>query len=247
LIDYFLGCLKNGDAKALESYEYKLESDFLQQLHGIHDVVAYFSKMWLCAYPILPTHERGLWGDTFCIRWLYNWLNISIGIWSLTRKTRYLLFNKNASNNPYCILFHDDNVVSGHYEPLLYKKNSICNIGGPCIYFLESQWKRIMHRIDSHGLQLATIVVFSCGDSLFNAIFCLLEEEFDVQSLWLYTIHSFCDAIIGGNQHAFSFFHQHLSPHLLENMPSIASWQEYLVNMALTYEKGNVEGCRFCL
>jgi hypothetical protein len=24
LIDYFLGCLKNGDAEALESYEYKL-------------------------------------------------------------------------------------------------------------------------------------------------------------------------------------------------------------------------------
>jgi hypothetical protein len=125
LIDYFLGCLKNGNAKALESYEYELESYFLQQLHGIHDVATYFSKMWLFASPILLAHERGLWGDTFCIRWLSNWLNISIGIWSLTRKTRYLLFNKTTSNNPYCILFHDDNVVSGHYEPLLYRKMSI--------------------------------------------------------------------------------------------------------------------------
>jgi hypothetical protein len=119
LIDYLLGYLKNGDAEALDSYEYKLESDFLQQLHGIHDVATYFSKMRLFASPILPTHERGIWGDTFFIWWLSNWLNISIEIWSLTRKTIYLLFNKIASNNPYCIVFHDANVVSGHYEPLL--------------------------------------------------------------------------------------------------------------------------------
>jgi hypothetical protein len=45
LLDYFLGCLKNGDVEALESYKYELESDFLRQLHGIHDVTMYFSKM----------------------------------------------------------------------------------------------------------------------------------------------------------------------------------------------------------
>jgi hypothetical protein len=66
LIDYFLGCLKNGDVEALELYEYELASDFLLQLHGIHDVTMYFSKMWLSASAILPAHERGLWGDTFC-------------------------------------------------------------------------------------------------------------------------------------------------------------------------------------
>ena len=125
LIDYFLACFKNGDVEALQFYEYELESDFLRQLHGIHDVATYFSKMWLSTSPILPAHERGIWGDTFCIRWLSNWMNISVGIWSLTRKTRYLLFNKIASNNPYCILFHDANFVSGHYEPLLYIKMSI--------------------------------------------------------------------------------------------------------------------------
>jgi hypothetical protein len=104
-----------------------------------------------------------------------------------------------------------------------------------------------MHRIHCHGLQIATIVASSCGDSLFNAIFYLVATEFDVQSLWIYTVQSFCNAIIGGNQQAFSCLHQHLSPYLLENMPTIGSWQEYLVNMALPYEKGNVEGGRFCL
>jgi hypothetical protein len=43
MIDYLLGCLKNGDIEALESYEYEPESDFLRQLHGMHDVTTYFS------------------------------------------------------------------------------------------------------------------------------------------------------------------------------------------------------------
>jgi hypothetical protein len=107
LIDYFLTFFKNGNVKALQSYEYELEYDFLQQLHGIQDVTSYFSKMWFSASPILPPHERGLWEDTFCIWWLSNWLNISVGIWSLKRETRYILFNKSASDNPYCIIFHD--------------------------------------------------------------------------------------------------------------------------------------------
>jgi len=42
LIDYFLTCFKNGDVEALQSYEYKLEFDFLRQLHGIQDVTTYF-------------------------------------------------------------------------------------------------------------------------------------------------------------------------------------------------------------
>jgi hypothetical protein len=67
LIDYFLTCFKNGDVKALQSYEYELESDFLRQLHRIQDVTTYFSKMWLSASPVLPPNERVLWGDTVCI------------------------------------------------------------------------------------------------------------------------------------------------------------------------------------
>jgi hypothetical protein len=147
LIDHFLACLENGNVEALESYQFELAFDFLCQLHGIHYVNTYFSNMWLFASATLPAHERGLWGDTFCIWWLAKWLNISIGIWSLTRKRRYLLFNKTASRDSYCILFHDANPLSGHYEPLLYKKLSICNLGGPDIYlsltckYLQSHWK----------------------------------------------------------------------------------------------------------
>jgi hypothetical protein len=94
-----------------------------------------------------------------------------------------------------------------------------------------------MHLIHCHGLQIVTIVLSSCGDSLFNEIFYLVATYFDVLSLQLYTIQSFFNASIGGIQQAFSFFHQQLSPYLLENVPTIVSWKEYLVNMSLPYEK----------
>jgi hypothetical protein len=96
-------------------------------------------------------------------------------------------------------------------------------------------------------LHIATTIAYSCGDSLFNAICYLVAIEFDVQSLRLYTVQSFCNVIIGGNQQDFSCLHQHLSPYLLECMSTIGSWQQYLVSMELSYEKGNVEGGIFCL
>src|ERR1700678_4422190 len=43
LIDHFLTCLHNGDLEAASSYEYELASDFLYQLHGVHDVHTYLS------------------------------------------------------------------------------------------------------------------------------------------------------------------------------------------------------------
>jgi hypothetical protein len=63
----------------------------------------------------------------------------------------------------------------------------------------------------------------------------------------LYTVQSFCNAIIGDNQQDFRCLHQHLCPYLVENMLAVGSWHEYLVNMALPYEKGNMESCRFYL
>jgi hypothetical protein len=100
LIDHFLDFLENGNVEALESYQYELASNSLFQLHGIHDVSTYISKMRLSVSATLSPHERGLWGDTFCIRWLAKWMNISIGIWSLTRKRIYLLFNKTKYRDP---------------------------------------------------------------------------------------------------------------------------------------------------
>ena len=114
-------------------------------------------------------NERGIWGDTFCIWWLVKWLKISIVVWSLTRKTRYLYFNKDSNIDPYCILFHDANPVCVHYEPLLYKKLSACNFEETNNYLsqicknLECHWNSIMHRMHSHGLKRAIPNTSSCG------------------------------------------------------------------------------------
>jgi hypothetical protein len=95
--------------------------------------------------------------------------------------------NKISTIQQNCILFHDANPVSGHYEPLLYRKISICDLGVPHIYLslickdLESHMKQSMHHIYSHGLHMATTIASSCGDSLFNAICYLVATEFNVQ------------------------------------------------------------------
>jgi hypothetical protein len=104
-----------------------------------------------------------------------------------------------------------------------------------------------MHHMHSHGLHIETTSTYTCGDSLFKAIFYLIAKEFDVHSLHLYTVQSFCNAIIGGSQHGFNYLHQHLLPYLIESMTTIGCWQQYLVNMAMPYEKGNIEGGTFCL
>jgi hypothetical protein len=161
-------------------------SYFLYQLHGIHDVGAYLLKMWLFAFANQPENERGLWGDTFFIRWLANWLKISIAVCSVTRKIRYLIFNKSASRDLYCILFHDSNPLVGHYEPLFYKRSSICNFGRSNTYLslvwkeLEFHWKRRMQDMHSRGLDIATTSTTSCGEILFIALCFLVATEFDV-------------------------------------------------------------------
>ena len=129
LIDHVLECLGKNNIEALESYQYELSLDFLNQLHGISNIETYLCKMRLLASMALNEMQRGQWGDTFCICWVAKWLNISISIWSLTRKNKYLLFNPTANINPYCILFHDANPSSGPYGPLLYKKLTIIAIG----------------------------------------------------------------------------------------------------------------------
>jgi hypothetical protein len=82
-------------------------------------------------------------------------VNISIVVWSLTRKIKYLHFNRNANTNPYCILFHDANPVSGHDGPLLYKKLSRCNLEEYDSYLslmcknFKYHWKCIMNKMHS--------------------------------------------------------------------------------------------------
>jgi len=95
-------------------------------------------------------------------------------------ETKYFHFNKNASADPYYMLFHDANLVSGLYEPLLYKKLARCNIEQPdtCLSpmckNLEYYWKCNMEKMHYYGLSKAIYVVSSCNDSLFKTLYYLI-------------------------------------------------------------------------
>jgi len=252
LIDHFLFCLKNNDIEAIQSYQYELAPDFLYELHGVNDIGTYLHKMRYSASTNIKESDRGLWGDTFCIRWLAKWIDISIAVWSLTRKTRYLLFNQHENAIPYCILFHDANPVSGHYEPLVYQKFPICICNESNIYLspickdIESHWMHIANNMLLNGLTIAKQVTSNCGDSLFNVICYLVATEFNAECLRLYIVQSFCNALMHKNQEALHCLEQYLVVYAIHYTMN-SNWQQYLINMAMSYEKGQVEGGPFCL
>ena len=252
LIDHFLFCLKNNDVEAIQSYEYELAPDFLYELHGVNDIGTYLHKMHCSASTNIKESDRGLWGDTFCIRWLAKWLDISIAVWSLTRKMRYLLFNQHENAIPYCILFHDANPVSGHYEPLVYQKFPICICNQSNIYLspickdIESHWMHIANNMLLNGLTIAKQVTSNCGDSFFNAICYLVATEFDAECLRLCIVKSFCNALMHKNKEALHCLEQYLIVDVIHYTMN-NNWQQYLINMAMPYEKGQVEGGPFCL
>jgi hypothetical protein len=112
---------------------------------------------------------------------------------------------------------------------------------------LEYYWKCNMDKMHSYGLSKAIPVVSNCGDSLFREIFYLIAIDFDVQSLRLYIVQSFCNAMKSSDQNALHCLHEYLGPGAIHNTTIIVNWQEYLVNMAMPYEKGKIEGGGFCL
>ena len=97
-----------------------------------------------------------------------------------------MLFNRNANTDPYCILFHDSNAISGHYEPLLYKNLGKYNFKASNTYFLamckylEDHSKCIACDMHSHGLEKPKSNTSDCGYIMFCAIFYLITRDFDV-------------------------------------------------------------------
>lgn len=223
----------------------------LSQLHGIHDVDTYLHKMKFSASNSNFESERGLWGDTFCIRWLSKWLNIPIGVWPLTRKTKYLFFNHHLDTIPLNILFHDTNPVTGNFEPLLHKILPRCNSVqnyylSPLCKNLENHYESIFHEMKIHGFHIAKKTMSKCPNSMFSAIFHLIAPEFDEKSLRLYVVQYFCNALMGRDENALHFLEKHLTSETIQSQTMVAGWQQYLINMAMPYEKGAIQGTSFC-
>jgi hypothetical protein len=121
-IEHFRTYLQKQDTKAIASYQLELNRSSLIEMHNISDPEEYLNKMSRSTSIEIAIDNRGLWGDIFCIHWASNWLKIPIRVWSKSRMKSYLHFNLNLSTNTYDILFHDENPLAGHFEPLLCKK-----------------------------------------------------------------------------------------------------------------------------
>ena len=126
-IDYYMSCLQRGEKDAIDSYNLELNSQTLYDLHKVTSIASYLHRMQLSASPTRGNSEIGLWGDVFCIHWLSKWLNIQECVWSLTRGKKYLHFNSTSHAESYSLLFHDNNPLYGHFEPLVSSKFSFTN------------------------------------------------------------------------------------------------------------------------
>ena len=121
IIEHFRACLEKQDEEAIRSYELELNSNSLIEMHNVNDPEIYLDKMCKSAVIDILPEDRGLWGDIFCVHWASNWLRRPIRIWSKSQARSYLHFNSTLSTDTYDILFHDENPLAGHFEPLLSK------------------------------------------------------------------------------------------------------------------------------
>jgi hypothetical protein len=102
-----------------------------------------------------------------------------------------------------------------------------------------------MNKMHYYGLNKA-ITTSNCNNSLFQEICYLIAIDFNLQSLRLYIVQSFCNAIMSGDQNTLLCLHQYPGPGVIHNKTMFVNSKEYLENMAMPYERGKIEGGRFC-
>lgn len=212
LVDHFLHRLHNGCTTAKSSFELDLHPTMLKDLHNIHDKNTYLHRMRLSATEINGNGETGLWGDTFCLKWLALWLNIPICIWSTTHKVMYLHFNKDACNPTISILFHDTNARVGHYEPVFSRLNTYNFIQTIQTHLpithcnFNDIWNTIANAFDKLGLCRPTQFATTCDENMFAAIAFLLDVQLDAIDLRLFMAQSLANALIVQNKYALACF-----------------------------------------
>lgn len=113
--------------------------------------------------------------------------------------------------------------------------------------YLQIYWKSIVHELKLHQLHRAITSTCNCGDSLFSTICHLIATKFDVQTLRLYIVETFCNAIISKHKDALDCWKIYLTDNVVQDQPMVGNWQAYVINMAMSYEKGKVEGEPFNL
>ena len=177
----------------------------------------------LASMDIAPEH-RGLWGDIFCIHWALNWLKIPIRIWSKSQGKCYLHFNLNLSEDTFDILFHDENALAGYFEPFL--RNGSSN--------LEENQVNEVHMSEDVD-----------GESCFQTLCQLHNNEYDVFRLRRIVAQTFCNAIMQNDSFVIRCIHAYIGNDVIKKVPKIVNWQGYIIQLALPYKEGNIEGGLF--
>ena len=250
-IQHFKYCLQTNDKEALVSYQHELNTYSLMEMHNVNDPEVYLEQMSKSASSLLPLEDRGLWGDMFCIHWLSKWLSIPIRVWSKTKMKPYLYFNSTLVNNTYDILFHDENPLAGHFEPLLCKKqihmiNDHLHTEKTTRYEnIDHQWIQIQNRMLANGLERACGFNSADGETSFQTICHLTENEYDAPCLRRVVAQTFSNAIMQNDSFAIKCIERYINIDILKNVPGVANWQAYIVNLALPYKKGYIEGGPF--
>ena len=114
----------------------------------------------------------------------------------------YLDFNSSLNNNIYDILFHDNNPLANHFEPILCKSqingiNSQQDKEMPTKYEnIEEQWKQIQIKMLTNGLERVQTFTSAYGESCFETICHLTNHEYDVPCLRCIVAQTFCNAIM---------------------------------------------------
>ena len=193
IVMHFRRCLACHDPSAIASMQTELSTDFLRDLHHVDDSQTYLRLMSIYASDTSIPPAIGLWGDVFCIKWFSKWLDVSVSVWSFTKQTKYLHFNKGTSEYEYHILFHDQNPSCGHFEPLLSYQltNTSFKSDNPSTLTMSScAFEAIPLHIQSiqtilleHQLCLfSTTTTIDCHESLFESI-CTFAPWFNVPSI----------------------------------------------------------------
>ena len=78
--------------------------------------------------------------------------------------------------------------------------------------------------------------------SCFLTIFYLQNNEYDVSCLRRITLQTFCNEIMHNDSFAYRCIEQYMGKHVIWKVPNISSWKDYMIQLALPYKQGEIEG-----
>jgi len=162
----------------------------------------------------------------------------------------YLHFNSTITTNSYDILFQHEDPINGHFKRLLCKKDTFMRLGfvhqSDITY--EQGYLPILEPNQFMAMtNLSRVPKFKIiyGESAFETISYILNNEYSAPCLRLIIAQTFCNAIVQNDPFAIRCIKEHIDFHYIKESKTITTWKEYIARLALPYGKGNVHGGLF--